>query len=125
MTQLSIRALAVCTAMVSGMVPGPAWSTGPTMHEITWAHSNPAGVGSFVIFVADVKGDTDSARRIAIPKPSGGQAGSIQTFSAIVPMVASEYVAVAAVGYDGQMGGLSAWSAPPPTQPGQPFVVEP
>ncbi|MBY0401574.1 hypothetical protein K2X89_14865, partial [Myxococcota bacterium] len=72
-----------------------------------------------------VKGDQAGARRVDVGKPESQPSGTVQVFSAIVPIGSSEFVAVAAVGYDGRMGALSGWSAVPPTRPGQPIVIEP
>lgn len=97
----------------------------PKMHEIVWAHPNPVAVKRFVVFVAAARGDQGGARRVDVGKPESEPTGSVQVFSAIVPVASDEFVAVAAVGYDGRLGALSSWSGVPPTRPGQPIVIEP
>lgn len=106
-------------------LPAVAMATGETMHEVIWAHPDPLAVKRFVVFVSAVKGDQAGARRVDVGKPASQPSGSVQIFSAIVPIGSVEFVAVAAVGYDGRMGPLSSWSGVPPTRPGQPIVIEP
>ncbi|MBK7947591.1 MAG: hypothetical protein IPK00_02335 [Deltaproteobacteria bacterium] len=95
------------------------------MHEVIWAHPDALAVKRFVVFVSAVKGDQTGARRVDVGKPASEPSGTVQVFSAIVPIGTAEFVAVAAVGYDGRMGALSSWSGVPPTRPGQPIVIEP
>jgi hypothetical protein len=95
------------------------------MHEITWLHESPNDVGSFVLFVSPVSGSMAEARQIDVGKPGGSGSGSAQFFSALVPIASDEFVAVAAIGRNGLLSSLSAWSRPQPSQPGQPLVVQP
>ncbi|MFO0687487.1 MAG: hypothetical protein U0900_02150 [Myxococcota bacterium] len=107
-------------------IPGLAFAAGETtMHEVVWAHPDPVAVKRFLVFVSGVKGDQAGARRIDVGKPESQPSGTVQVFSAIVPIATEEFVAVAAVGYDGRTGTLSSWSSVPPTRPGQPIVIEP
>lgn len=94
-------------------------------HEIIWAHANPAVVARFVVYVSGARGDVSGARQVDLGKPAGEPSGSVQIFSAIVPMRASDFIALAAVGWDGRMSTLSSWSAVPPSRPGQPIVIQP
>ncbi len=93
------------------------------MHEIVWAHQAPGDVQRFVIFVSPVQGNESLARQVDVGMPPGSDQGSLRYFSAIVPVALDEYVAVAAVGSDGSLSPLSAWSGLPPTQPGQPLLI--
>lgn len=95
------------------------------LHEITWAHQQPAQVSRFVVFVSSERGDTAGARQVEVGKPAGTSSGTYQFYSAIVPVGSDEFVAVGAIGQNGVLGGISAWSAVPPTRPGQPLVIEP
>jgi hypothetical protein len=94
-------------------------------HEVTWLHESPAEVTSFVIFVSPVAGSTSSARQINVGKPGGSGSGTAQFFSALVPIDANDFVAVAAIGRNGLLSDLSVWSRPQPSQPGQPLLVQP
>lgn len=94
------------------------------MHEISWAHNAANEVQNFVVFVSAVKGDHANSRQINVGKPPNHSVSSlIQMFSAIVSVELDEYVAVAAVSRDGRLSELSAWSAIPPSQPGQPLLI--
>jgi len=95
------------------------------LHEVTWAHSSPGQVGRFVVLVSDERGDRAGARQVEVGLPAGASSGAFQFYSAIVPIGPYDYVAVAAYGPNGVLGGISSWAAPPPTRPGQPLVVEP
>lgn len=119
------RSLVGCVFLFLASVPGLASAAGETMHEIIWAHPDPLAVKRFVVFVSAVKGDQAGARRVDVGKPVSQPSGTVQVFSAIVPIASTEFVAVAAVGYDGRTGALSSWSGVPPTRPGQPIVIEP
>jgi hypothetical protein len=96
--------------------------TADQIHEVIWLHESPNEVTSFVLFVSPVFGSTDGARQINVPNPGGS--GSAQSFSALVPIASDDFVAVAALGQNGLLSSLSAWS-PQPSQPGQPLVVQP
>jgi len=94
------------------------------MHEITWGHDAADEVQNFVVFVSPVEGVQANSRQINVGKPaSQSSSGSFQLFSAIVSVEFDEYVAVAAVALDGSLSELSRWSALPPSQPGQPFLI--
>jgi hypothetical protein len=103
--------------------PRPGMAAGETMHEVVWAHRTPQAVQKFIVFVAATKGDESNARRIDVGKPAGEVSAAFQVFSAIVPIASTDFIAIAAVGYDGRIGALSSWSGVPPTRPGQPIVV--
>lgn len=105
--------------------PQVASAADETMHEMVWAHADPLAVKRFIVFIASVKGDQAGARRVDVGKPASQPGGPVQIFSAIVPLGSTEFVAVAAIGYDGRMGPLSSWSGVPPTRPGQPIVIVP
>lgn len=96
-----------------------------TPYEIVWAHPDESAVQRFVVFASSVRGDASRARRIDVGKPAGNESGVVHVFSAIVAIRSNEFVALAAVGYDGRMGELSGWSGLPPTRPGQPIVIAP
>ena len=119
------RAVIGCIAAGWIAVASPAWSAGKGIHEVVWAHSNASSVSRFVLFISAVKGDRASARQVDVGKPDSEPSGSFQMFSAIVAMNSSEFVAVAAVGTNGQMGALSSWGGVQPSRPGQPIVIEP
>lgn len=120
------RGLVGCIFLFLMAIPGLAFAAGETsMHEVIWAHPDPLAVKRFIVFVSATKGDQAVARRVDVGKPDGEPSGTVQIFSAILPVAADEFVAVAAVGYDGRMGALSSWSGVPPTRPGQPIVIEP
>jgi hypothetical protein len=109
---------------VLGGLPGLARAGEDRLHEVTWAHQQPAQVERFVVYVSSERGDTAGARQIEVGKPAGASSGSFQFYSAIVPVGSDEFLAVGAFGYNGVLGGLSEWSAVPPTRPGQPLVVD-
>jgi hypothetical protein len=110
----------VLSARISYSADGDA---ADQMHEVTWLHESPNEVRSFMLFVSPVSGSTDGARQINVPNPGGS--GSVQFFSALVPIASDDFVAVAAIGQNGLLSGLSAWSRAQPSQPGQPLVVQP
>jgi hypothetical protein len=125
---LSFRVAAIVTTSVLStlLCAGISYSAdGNTTHQVTWLHESPSEVTSFVIFVSAVEGSPASARQINVGKPGGSGSGSAQFYSALVPISASEYVAVAAIGRNGLLSSLSVWSRPQPSQPGQPLVVQP
>ncbi len=108
-----------------GALPNPAAADEVELHEVTWAHPSPAQVSRFVVFVSTVRGDTSSARQVEVGKPAGSSSGSLQFYSAIVPVDHEEFVAIGAVDNAGVLAAMSNWSAVPPSRPGQPLVVEP
>lgn len=113
---------AVLPARISYSADGDA---ADQMHEVTWLHESPNEVRSFVLFVSAESGSTVGARQINVGKPGGSGSGTAQFFSAIVPISSEDFVAVAAVGQNGLLSAVSAWSRPQPSQPGQPLVVQP
>ena len=119
------RAIIGCIAASWMAVASPAWSASKSVHEVVWAHSNASSVSRFVLFISAVKGDRASARQVDVGKPDSQPSGSLQMFSTIGEMSSSEFVAVAAVGTNGQMGALSSWGGVQPSRPGQPIVIEP
>jgi hypothetical protein len=106
-------------------LPNPADAGEVAPHEVTWAHSSPAQISRFILFLSPVRGDMSSARQVEVGKPAGASSGSLQFFSAIVPLDFEEFVAIGAVDNAGVLSATSNWSAVPPSRPGQPLVVEP
>ncbi len=106
-------------------LPGSAQAGEAELHELTWAHPSPATVSRFIVLVSPVRGNAATARQVEVGKPAGASSGSLQFYSAIVPIDHEEFVAVAAVDNAGNLGAISSWSAVPPSRPGQPLVVEP
>jgi hypothetical protein len=95
------------------------------VHEVTWVHGSPGDVRSFVVFVSPVEGSVADARQINVGKPDGTGSGSVQFYSALVPVGVGEFVAVGALGQDDLLSGLSEWRPAQPSRPGQPLVIEP
>ena len=91
-------------------------------HQITWAHPAAADVRNFVVLISPEEGNASLARTVDLGKPTATRAGPQSIFTALVSFRADEYLAVAAIGYDGQMSVPSGWGAMPPTRPGQPTV---
>ena len=119
--RLATRLLTVCLTFLAASAAGAE----PSSHEIIWAHPDGNAVKRFVVFVSSVKGDADRARRVDVGKPEGHLSGTVEFFSALVTLDSDEFVAIAAVGYDGRMGALSGWSGVRPSRPGQPIVITP
>ena len=117
-------AFALSLGLLSAL-PNTAAADEVQLHEVTWAHPSPAQVSRFVVFVSQVRGDTSTARQVEVGKPAGSSSGSLQLYSAIVPVDHEEFVAIGAVDNAGVLGAMSNWSAVPPSRPGQPLVVEP
>ncbi|MEZ4330538.1 MAG: hypothetical protein R3F35_02210 [Myxococcota bacterium] len=111
--------------MTLALLVASAAGAEPSSHEIIWAHPNGSAVKRFIVFVSSAKDDPQGARRIDVGKPEGHLSGSVEFFSALVTLDSDEFVAIAAVGYDGQMGALSGWSGVRPSRPGQPIVITP
>jgi hypothetical protein len=116
--------LLVLASLPLVLAPVPARAS-DEINEITWAHPTPGQVRNFVLYVSPVEGSVQSARQIDLGKPPGESSGFLSIFTAMVPLEAADFVAVGAVGFDGRLSGLSAWSQPAPSRPGQPVVVEP
>jgi hypothetical protein len=108
-----------------GALPNPAAAGEVEPHEVTWAHPSPAQVSRFIVFLSPVRGDMRSARQVEVGKPAGSSNGTMQFYSAIVPVDLEEFVAIGAVDNAGVLSATSNWSAVPPSRPGQPLVVEP
>jgi hypothetical protein len=95
-----------------------------SLHEVSFAHAEPNTVARFVVFVADTQGDQAGARQINVGKPANPVLDKgLYVYSAVVSVDADEYVAIAAVSYDGSLSALSNWSGVPPSNPGQPFYI--
>jgi hypothetical protein len=94
------------------------------LHEVVWAHGTPENVARFVVFVASSEGDQAGARQVNVGKPANPTpTPNGYLYSAVVSAELNEYIAVAAVAYDGSLSELSDWSGLPPTKPGQPFYI--
>lgn len=117
-------ALVLLVSLPVILEPRPA-EAADGVSEITWAHPSASQVRNFVLYVSPVEGSIEATRQIDLGKPTGEGGGFLVFFSAIVPIDATDFVAVAAVGHDGRVSGLSAWGQPQPSQPGQPLVVQP
>ena len=113
---------AVLPARISYSADGDAVDP---MHEVTWFHTSPNEVRSFVLFVSPVSGSTAGARQINVGKPGGSGSGAPKTFSAWEAISSDDYVAVVAIGQNGLLSALSDWQRPQPSQPGQPLIVQP
>lgn len=93
-------------------------------HEITWAHTAPADVARFVVYVSRVEGDLSQARQIDVGKPTGQPTGgALTSFSAVVLADADDFVAVGAMSANGVASPPSQWAALPPSKPGQPLLL--
>jgi len=95
------------------------------LHQINWAHANPADVSRFVVLISPVEGSLADARQVDVGLPASEPIGSMSLYSAMVSFSADEYLAVAAIGHNGLMSVPSDWSGMPPSRPGQPLLVEP
>ncbi len=105
--------------------PGAAAAGEIVLHEVTWGHPSPAQVSRFVVFVSRTRGQTSGARQVEVGKPASFASGTLQLYSAIVPVDHEEFVAIGAIDGAGNLGAISSWSAVPPSRPGQPLLVEP
>ena len=92
-------------------------------HQITWAHAFPSDVRNFVVLISPEEGNASLAREVDVGKPNGTDAGASSLYTALVSFRSNEFLAVAAVGHDGQMSLPSGWGAMPPTRPGQPNLI--
>ena len=117
-------ALALLIGILAGL-PGVSTAGEIVLHELTWGHPSPAQVSRFVVFVSRTRGDANGARQVEVGKPAGLVSGSLQIYSAIVPVDHEEFVAIGAIDQAGNLGAMSNWSAVPPSRPGQPLLVEP
>lgn len=112
-------ALALLIATASLLAATSAMAQQRT-HQINWGHTEPESVSHFVVLIADEEGDVAGARQIPVGKPQATPTGAFFLYSALVAFEPDEFLAVAAVGFDGQMSVPSDWGAMPPTRPGQP-----
>ena len=117
-------ALALLLGILAGH-PGVATAGEIVLHEVTWGHPSPAQVSRFVVFVSRTRGDANGARQVEVGKPATILSGTLQVYSAIVPVDHEEFVAIGAVDSAGNLGAMSSWSAVPPSRPGQPLLIEP
>ncbi len=112
-----------CLALV-GLSPSTA-SAEEQLTEITWAHPTPKRVSRFVVMISPTSQTTADTRWVEVGKPAGKSSGTMSFYTALVPVSSDEYIAIGAVGINGQMSAMSAWSPVPPSRPGQPLVIEP
>lgn len=117
-------ALALLLGLFAGS-PGVAAAGEIVLHEVTWGHPSPGQVSRFVVFVSQTRGQTNGARQVEVGKPATFSSGTLQIYSAIVPVDHEEFVAIGAIDAAGNLGAISSWSAVPPSRPGQPLLVEP
>ena len=110
------------TSLLMAAIPNTA-SAQERMHQITWAHASPGSVSHFVVLVSDTDGVATGALQVDVGMPQASTAGSLSGFSAVVSFTDSQYLAVAAVGHNGQISLPSDWTGSPPTRPGQPLLV--
>lgn len=115
-------AVAVIGLLATLCLAGSA-SAQERLHQVTWAHTNPASVSHFVVLVSQTEGAVSGAREVNVGKPEPQLAGQYHLFSAMIAFEPNEYLAVMAVGYDGLTSAPSSWGAMPPTRPGQPLPV--
>ncbi len=113
-----------CTTFALLFIVPSAWAGGD-LHEVSWGHANANSVERFVVFVSPERGALELARQIDVGKPAGQKLGTMRLYSAIIEVATEEFVAVAAIGRNGMQSAVSAWGKIQPSQPGQPFLVEP
>lgn len=118
-----LLATALVSLLTTLLVAPPAFAQSQ-LHQITWAHPEPETVSHFVILVSDTEGQVEGAREENVGKPQGTETGRFTLFSAMVAFEPTEYLAVSAVGFDGQRSAPSEWGAMPPTRPGQPLLAD-
>lgn len=95
----------------------------PVAHQISWGHASPGTVDYFVVLISDAEGDVSGARQVPVGKSAGQTVGGMTLFSAVVSFEDTEFISVAAMGYNGELSAPSDWSAMPPTVPGQPRLA--
>lgn len=117
-----LTCLAFCLAAPIVATAQQAGAGGARMHDLAWGHPNPAEVSRFVLLVSPT-GSANDARQVDLGKPAGTPLAQMTVYSAIVSFEPDEFVAVSAVGFDGQVSAPSAWTGMPATKPGQPLVV--
>ena len=112
-------------ALVTLILPSTA-NAGGDLHEVTWGHPSSNSVQSFILFISPEIGSVELARQVDVGVPVGQSfGGTLVLYSAIIATDPDEFIAVAAVGRNGQMSELSAWGQVQPSQPGQPVLVVP
>ena len=119
--RLRLAALLVTSLVVLAAGPGFAQER---LHQITWAHQDPATVSHFIVLVSPTESVTEATREVNVGRPQGTLAGHFTLFSAMVEFEPTEYLAVRAVGHDGLASAPSSWGAMPPSRPGQPLLAE-
>lgn len=112
------------TTLLMATAPNTA-SAQERMHQITLAHASPASVSHFAVLISDTDGVAVGARQVDVGMPQASPTGSLSIFTAVGSFSDSEYLAVAAVGHNGQISLPSDWAGSPPTRPGQPLLVTP
>ena len=118
-----LLATALISPLTSLVVATPAFAQSQ-LHQITWAHAEPETVSHFVILVSETEGQVEGAREENVGKPQGDAVGRYTLFSAMIAFDPTEFLAVSAVGFDGQRSMPSDWGAVAPTRPGQPLLVD-
>ena len=68
-------------------------------------------------------GNASFAREVDDGRPTRTDVGGSSPYTALVSFRANEFLAVAAVGHDGQASLASGWGAMPPAHPGQPNLI--
>jgi len=91
--------------------------------QITWAHASPSNVRSFVRLILPEAGNASFAREVDDGRPTRTDVGGSSPYTALVSFRINEFLAVAAVGHDGQASLASGWGAMPPAHPGQPNLI--
>lgn len=91
--------------------------------QITWAHASPSDVRNFVVLISPEEGNASLAREVDVGKPTGTDVGASSLSSALVSFGSNDFLAVAAVGHDGQVSLASGWGAMPLMRPGQPNLI--
>lgn len=94
-------------------------------HQVSWGHPAPNEVSHFVVLVSPVEGAVPATREINVGMPEAQLVGALSLFSALISFEQDEFLAIAAIGHDGQMSTASNWSGMPLSRPGQPLLVEP
>ena len=117
-------AVAIAALLLAGGMASSASAQEQRRHQIFWGHAAPQTVSHFVVLVSDQEGNVGGARQVQVGKPQGSPSGNYTIFSALVDFEPDEFLAVMAVGLDGQPSLPSDWSGMPPTRPGQPLPPE-
>lgn len=94
-------------------------------HQVSWGHPAPSEVSHFVVLVSPVDEVVSATREINVGMPEAQPVGALSLFSALISFEQDEFLAIAAIGHDGQMSTASNWSGMPLSRPGQPLLVAP